>query len=148
MATQWPVLAARLVEVLPTLPGWEQVAVFDGQPVTGDVPTSYCTVGYAGLEESAGSYETARAGNGFQIEESGSVRCELVVSAGDTDLTAVRTEAFALVDAIEAAIREDQRFGVLPPASTTDLVVDVVPFQSTAGAVQRLPFSVTYFTRS
>ena len=46
MATQWPLLTARLVALLPTLSGWSAVQVFDGPPVTSEIPTSYCTVGY------------------------------------------------------------------------------------------------------
>lgn len=148
MASQWPRLHAALVATLPTLPGWSVVEVFDGPPVTGNVPTSYCTVGHAQLEDSAGSYETTLAGNGFQLEESGLVRCELVVFDGGTDVTALRVRAFGLLDALDAAIRANRTFGVLSPEATTDLAVDVVPVQSQAGAVQRLPFSVLYFTRS
>jgi hypothetical protein len=145
MATQWPVVHARLVALLPTLAGWPQF-VYDGPPVTGDVPTSYATVGYVLNEVSAGSFSQTRSGDGFRVEETGGIRCELVTSTGDTDLATVRAQAFALMDVLEQAIRADQTLGVMAPASTAALTVDVVPSQSTAGAVQRLPFTLDYFT--
>lgn len=146
MGTQWPVVHARLVALLPSLTGWSGVPVYDGPPVTGDAPTDYCTVGFALNEDSAGNFEHERSGNGFQVQESGGVRCELVVTTGDTDLPTVRARAFTLMDAVEETIRADQTLGVLSPASTTALTVDVVPAQSTSGAQQRLVFTVGYFT--
>jgi hypothetical protein len=148
VATQWPVVHARLVALLPTLAGWESVRVFDGPPVTGETPDAYVTVGYALGEDTAGTFSHERAGNGFQVEETGEVRCELVAVTGATDLASVRTRAFALIDAFEETIRADQRLGVLTAGSTSSLVVDVLPAQTTAGAQQRLPFSLNYFVRT
>lgn len=148
MATQWPRVHARLVALLPTLPGWGGVQVFDGQPVTGDTPLDFATVGHVSDEPSAGTFSHERAGNGFQVEETGAVRCELVSWVGNTDLPSVRVRAFALIDALEVAIRTDQTLGILPPASTSSLEVDVQPIQSTSGAQQRLAFSVRYFVRT
>lgn len=146
MASQWPVVHGRLVALLPTLPGWSGVPVYDGPPVTGDAPMRYVTVGFVNDEVSAGSFAHERAGNGFQVQETGNVRCELVTAIGTADLPEMRAAAFALLDALEVAIRADQTLGVLPAASTTSLEVDVIPTQSTSGAVQRLVFSVNYFT--
>lgn len=147
MATQWPVVYARLLTLLPALPGWAEVDVRDGPGVDAQV-LDYCTVGHAYEERSAGTFSHERHGNGFQVEETGSIRCELVTSSGDTDPQAVRVSAFALIDELEEAIRADQTLGVLSKGSTTALVVDVAPRQSRAGASQRLPFTVNYFTRS
>lgn len=148
MATQWPVVHARLVALLPTLPGWSDVQVFDGPPITGDSPTDYVTVGYAVDEGSAGSFSHERSGGGYQVEETGTVRCELVSLGGETDLLEVRASAFALMDALEVAIRTDQTLGVMPQGSTSALDVDVVPSQTNRGAQQRLPFTVRYFVRT
>jgi len=145
MATQWPVVHARLVALLPTLAGWPPF-VFDGPPVTGDDPQVYATVGYAFGFDGAGRFSQTRAGNGFQVEETGSVQCEVVSVTGDVDLALMRSQAFALMDALDAELRRDQTLGVLPQASTCSLSVDVVPAQATSGAVQRLPFSIDYFT--
>jgi hypothetical protein len=144
VATLWPTVHDRLVTLLPTLPGWYGVDVFDGPTVTGDAPTDYASVGYVQLEGSAGSYEFERHSDGWGTTELGAVRCEVVTAAGDTDIVGARARAFALIDALEASIRADQTLGVLPTASTCRLVVDVLPAQTTAGAVQRLAFTVEY----
>jgi len=54
--TAWPVIVARLLELLPTLDGWAGVEVYDGPPVTRDAPADYCTVGFVLDEDVAGSY--------------------------------------------------------------------------------------------
>lgn len=144
MATQWPLLASRLVALLPTLSGWSAVSVFDGPPVTGDTPTSYCTVGFI-EDEDAGGYtdDQATAGNTLTTE-SGAIRCRLVVVSGDTDLSALRTAAFALVDALRASLRSDPTAGVLPAGSMTSLEVNVRSAQNDRGAGQALDFVVSY----
>jgi hypothetical protein len=144
MATQWPVLTARLVVLLPTLSGWSGVSVFDGPPVTGDVPTSYCTVGYV-EDDDAGSYtdDLSEVGNVFTTE-TGSIRCRLVVTSGDVDISTVRTAAFALVDALRTSLRTAPLVGVLPAGSTTSLAVDVGSVQNERGSGQRLDFTVSY----
>lgn len=147
MATQWPIVHARLVQLLPTLSGWP-TAVYDGPPVTGDNPPIYATVGYQFEQDEAGSFRHERAGNGFQVEETGDVRGELVCRTGDATTETVRAQAFALIDALEASLRADQTLGVLPPASTTNLSVTVAPDANQSGAVVRLRFAIDYFARS
>lgn len=148
MATQWPLIHARLVELLPTLAGWEDVPAFDGPPITGDTPRDYVTVGYVIAEDSAGTFSHIRSGGGYQVEETGGIRCELVSTVGETDLATVRARAFALLDALEQEIRRDQTLGVLSTEGTSALDVDVVPVQTTSGAQQRLVFTIQYFTRT
>ena len=148
MAAQWPRVQAALASLLPGLPGWPS-QVYDGPPVTGEAPLAYATVGYAFPEDSGGSYETETAGNGFQVVERGFIRCEVVAATGDADLPAVRARAFALMDSLDQSIRDDRTLGgVLSPDSTCTLSVDVVPVQSDRGAVQRIPFSLNYQTRT
>lgn len=146
MASQWPVVHARLLALLRA--SWPDVEVYDGPVVTGDVPNWFCTVGGAENEDSAGNFTQTKAGSGWQTEETGGVRCELVAFDGGVNLSVVRVEAFALLDVLEQAIRDDQTLGVLPKGSTTELTVDVVPRQNKAGSQQRLPFTVNYFVRT
>ena len=152
MATQWPLLTARLVALLPTLSGWSAVQVFDGPPVTSEIPTSYCTVGYVD-DDNVGSYadDLSQVGNIFTAE-TGEVRCRLVVVTGDidsdadgkSDLATIRTAAFTLIDALRASLRTDPRVGVLPAGSTTSLTVDVGAAQNERGSGQRLDFTLSY----
>lgn len=147
MATKWLTVHDRLTQLLPTLPGWAGVEVFVGRAVTGDAPTDYVTVGYAQLEDSGGDFSHEPHSGGWGTNEVGSVRCELVCSSGDpTDMDTLRVRAFTLIDELEAEIRRDQTLGVLRPGSTSRLVVDVVPSQTTAGAQHRLAFTLEYLT--
>jgi hypothetical protein len=152
MAAAWPLLKRRLVVLLPTLPGWSGVSVFSGQPVTGESPTEFCTVGYVEGEDFGGSYEQTRNGEGGwqgALEEAGTVRCELVLWSGDAnDQDVLEARAFALVDAWEAEVSRDETLGVLGPASTSSLAVDVQPVQNPNGAAQRLTVTLTYLALS
>lgn len=146
MATQWPLVVQRLLVMLPALPGWSGVKVYDGLPVTGDAPSDYVTVGYVSSDV-AGSYQTVMSPDGYQWEETGVVRSELASVSGDGDLSEVRGRMFGLLDALDASIRADRTLGgVLSREATTELVVDVMSVQNSAGAAQSVVFTVHYFT--
>lgn len=144
MSTQWPIVVSRLVALLPTLPGWSAVSVYDGQPLTSAPAGSLCTVGYI-EDEDAGNYTDAASviGNMFTTE-AGEVRCRLVVSDGGSTMATVRASAFALADALRDHLRGDPLMGVLPQGSTTSLRVGIGSAQNGQGAGQRLDFILSY----
>jgi hypothetical protein len=146
MAAQWPLVVSRLVEFLPTLPGWDQVTVCDGAAF--DVKTAlYNTVGHAtdGVNTQAGNYTKTLTGEGSQYAESGSVVCQLGIGM-DGDLSALRSTLFSLFDQLEAAIRADRRLGVLSQEGTCDLTVDLSSAQMIAGVSYAITWSLDYFT--
>jgi len=145
MATQWPLIVARLVALLPTLSGWSGVTVIDGPLVSADVPTDYVTVGYV-ADDQAGTYNMQQDPNGFQYIEVGTVRSQLNCSTGDADLVGMRARVFALIDSLDAAIRADRRLGVLSPAGTSELEVEVLSMQNANGTAQSLVFTLMYQT--
>jgi hypothetical protein len=138
---------ARLVALLPTLSGWSGVPAYNGPVVTGDAPTEYATVGYVKDEDFGGSFEQDR-GLGDVPVENGTVRTEIVCWTGATDHPAVLARAFVLYDAWQAWVDGDPTLGVLKQGSTSSLSVDVLPAQTTGGAVQRLAVTLTYLARS
>jgi hypothetical protein len=152
MAAAWPLLLDRLVVLLPTLPGWAGVIVYDGEPVTSEYPPEYVTVGFIPGEDFGGTYEQTRNGEtGWEgcLTESGTVRSEVVVWSGDSNqLPAHRARAFALVDAWEAEVSRDESLGVLGKPAISSLAVDVQPAQTTSGAAQRLVVTLTYLSHS
>lgn len=151
MSAAWPLVKRRLVELLPTLPGWSGVAVYDGPPVTADAPDAYCTVGYVVGEDFGGSYEQTRTAEGGWegcLEEAGTIRSEVVCATGNVDLPAMELRAFQLVDAWEAEVSRDETLGVLHPSASASLAVDVQPLQTDRGTVQRLTVTLTYLARS
>jgi hypothetical protein len=145
--TAWPQVKARLTDWLPTLPGWGEVVVYSGPPVTGDAPVDYATVGFVVGEDYAGTFEPAADQFGDVALEVGTVRSELVCTTGDVDLPAVEARAFGYFDAWQTALRADPTMGgaLTHPAAAT-LAVDVAPSQDPSGAEQRLIVTLTYST--
>ena len=145
MSAYWPVLQARLVALLPSLAGSDWT-VFNG-PAAGrekGVPR-YILVG-ASTEGDAGSYDQPDDPVDTMRAETGAVLVELNSWSGDIAAPTRLAECFTVANALEAAIRADQRLGVLPASSTTALSADIVT--PTKGTSARLVLSVNYFTRS
>jgi hypothetical protein len=147
MATQWPLVKARLLELLPTLNGWANVEVYNGPPVGDGVADAYCTVGYVPGDEHSGTGTTTLHGDGFQSSETGQILGQIVVASGDDGLETVEAAAFNLYDALDASVRADRRLGgVLSQEGTTDLQFDVLPIAQGDGAVTTVVFTLSYFT--
>jgi len=145
MATQWPIIKARLIALLPTLPGWSGVTVINGPLVSADVPDDYVTVGYV-ADDQAGTFNTQQDPNGFQRIEVGTIRSQLNSTTGDTDLDAVEARMFALFDSLDAAVRADRRLGVLSPAGTSECEGEVLSLKNANGTAACLVFTLLYQT--
>ncbi|GAC1375211.1 MAG: hypothetical protein NVSMB4_03250 [Acidimicrobiales bacterium] len=145
MASQWPLVVSRMVTLLKGLPAWSNVAVYDGPPVTGDIPNQWCTVGYV-EDDKAGNYVGTQHDDGFSRHETGEVRCQLACNTGDDDLPGMRTQLFGLLDAVDAAVRADRRLGVLSPEGTSTFSVEVESFKSAHGTAQVAVFALHYTT--
>jgi hypothetical protein len=150
VSVRWPAVAASLVRMLPGLPGWASVAVSDGPPTQTDRLESYCSVGYVRGEESAGDWAQAVGTVDGLLEETGTVRCDLVQQSAVPELAPqLRVQAFVLTDQLDAALRADPTLGgALRPDGTVALTGDVVPVQNTSGSAVRLVLTVNYFTRT
>lgn len=146
MAAQWPRVTARLVALLPTLPGWAQIKVYDGAALDSQT-ASFCTVAHAsdGITAHVGNYTVTTADDGFRRIEQGTVACSLTSTADLGALAPSRLAVFALIDALDDAIRADRTLGVLSREGTTDLTVDVASMQ-VVGNAQVLTFNVDYYT--
>lgn len=145
MASAWPILQARLMTLLPTLPVFSGVPVYDGPPASSEETVSYVTIGFAENAGDAGTYSPARAAGDSYTEETGQIVSEIVSGNGDSDLAAARTLAFGLADAWQAQVEADKRLGVLAEGSSCSLDVAVVPVQYTSGVEQRLVVTLHYF---
>lgn len=147
MSAQWPRVIDQLVTVAPTLDGWNSgVSVFDGPPDKAEAELDYLTVGYV-EDDQAGTYTLTQNDDGWQWNETGTIRSQLTCRSGDTDVPANRVRAFELADAFEAYVRADRTLGgTLSPEGTTDLSVEVLSAQSSNGANFQLVLTLTYFT--
>jgi hypothetical protein len=141
VSAYWPLVQARLVELLPDLLP-DGVVVFDGPSAGGEKGAKqYATVG-ATSDGDGGSYEQPDSPvSGNFRQERGEVLCELVDWSGDVSVAAKRTEVFGWADLLEASIRADQRLGVLPAGSTSTLAGQLVMTPTAA----RLVVAISYF---
>jgi hypothetical protein len=146
MAAQWPLVVQRLAALLPTLPGWSSVAVFDGPPIAANDDSIYFTVGYVdGVP--AGTASTSEAGGGFFNDEVGQVVSQLVVNTGSTDVSAARAQVFALYDALDASVKADRTLGgVLQGGATSALSYEVQYVSNRQGVAVALIVTVSYQT--
>ena len=144
MSIVWPTARAGLLALLPTLPGWSGVAVYDGPPLSGDTG-DYCAVGYVEDEQGAGSWSLTPDGSGFFDSETGEVRSELYTGNGDGDLAAAVVAGHTLVNALATAAKADRTLGFLPAGSTCSVSADVITGRS-EGAGQLLVLSLSYTT--
>jgi len=146
VSAYWPVLQQRLFALMPTLAGAGWV-VFDG-PAGGQESgkQKYILVG-ASTDGDGGSYDQPDDTVDTMRAETGTVIVEVNSWSGDTTVNATRrAECFGVANALEAAIRADQRLGVLPNSSTTALAGDITTPSN--GKSARLVLSVNYTARS
>ena len=142
----WPGVVGYLLATLPTLPGWGAVLVFDGEPVTGDDPNDWASVGYI-TDDHGGSFVRNNNPDGSGVDEVGTVRCDLTCQSGDEGLTAVRARAFALASTLDRKLNNDRTLGgVLSQNGTTTLTVDVLSIEAPDGVAQSLSLTVAYTT--
>lgn len=142
----WPVIKARLVTALPTLPAFATTTVYDGPPT--DRPGQYLTVGYVEGGEFGGEFDMPDSPIDTLRDELGSVIGEIVAWSGDDTLPALQDATFALFNAIDAWVRADQTLGVMPSGATAVLGGAFVPvLTKQAGATARLALTLTYTAR-
>ena len=142
MTAYWPVVQARLVDLLPTLlPAG--VVVFDGPSAGREKGAKqYVTVG-ATAEGAGGSYtqpDSATSGD-FRAEQ-GQVECEFTDWSGDSNAPTKRGVVFGWADLLEASVRADQTLGVLPKGSVTELAGELVMGATTVRLVVTLSYLV------
>lgn len=141
----WPSVVAHLIERLPHLDGWQGVKVLDGPPTSGARDKEYLTVGFVEDDDTAGGYEyvPSRVGNRL-LDETGTVRAELVLTKGSLSPQSLRDRGFALTDALAQHLRDELLLTVLPAGATVSLSFDVRPIQNSTGTAWRLPMTFSY----
>jgi hypothetical protein len=114
----------RLAALLPTLPGWSSVAVFDGPPIAGNDDSIYVTVGMSTASPPARRRRRRRAAGSSTTRSARS-------SANSSSIRAARMcrgprAGFALYDALDASVKADRTLGgVLQGGATSALSYEV-----------------------
>lgn len=123
------------------------VNVVDGPQVTSDAADDWLFVGYNGdipdeYNEGATGQQSLMAFAKVKGDD-GPVTCAVVSRSGDSNITATRARANAVLSAAEVAIRADMQLGgLVMHAYVSDYRYS--PVQTQSGAKVRLVFTVTY----
>jgi hypothetical protein len=145
-APRWSDVYQGLLTLLPSLPAFAGVPVYDGQPITNDAPTAWVSVGYV-IDDTAGQFAQVRDTSDFATIETGDIKCHLAAVDGGTDLPATRSKAFGLLAAWQAALDADQTIGgAIPAGSVVNLSTAVLDPQNTQGSATSLLVTVNYQT--
>jgi hypothetical protein len=139
-----PAVLDRLVALLPTLPGWSKVTVYDGPTLTRDAPVDFVTVGYVDGEDFGGTFEPGES-FGDLWQEIGTVRSEIVSQTGGDDISGRRARVFELFNAWQVAVQADQTLGGV--VASAGMSADLQPVQNTNGSAVRLAVTLTYTAR-
>jgi hypothetical protein len=142
-----PLILAAHAAILPTLPGWDRVAVYEGAAIAADDVPEWVTLGYvAGSDGPAVSLEPVPARQS-QTREGGTISCQLIVAADD--VPAARARVFDLLTAWSAWLAADRTLAaggqaVLLSTSDLHLAIDVVLATTRAGATANAVVTITY----
>ncbi|MEI4273923.1 hypothetical protein TEK04_19555 [Klenkia sp. LSe6-5] len=97
----WPRIVTQHVLELPKLTAWTAASAraFDGPAITGDILTSWVTVGYVPGEETGATWTQTPDGEVDGLtREDGTIACQLVCSGSGDDVVEVRQRLADLLD--------------------------------------------------
>jgi hypothetical protein len=149
--TAFPAVVAGIISQLKASSDLSAVRIFDGIEVDSTYPGDFIAVGHDGSDDGdvtavslTQTYDQIGAKKMF---EDGSVDCFLASWDGTTDLTSRRTRAFALMSAVDTAIRLD------PSLSGSCLFAGIAQSttsyrQTNAGVAVVISFTITYKART
>lgn len=131
------------------LPG---VQVFEGPRNRGSTPKKYLLIGVNGLDEleagmRSNQVSSSLSGDGWR-DEAGEVDSTAVVWTGGEDMTQIRLEAEAMVDACEAALSADRTLGgLLRLTGLAEITgLDIREQRTTKGPSVEAVFTTSYNT--
>ena len=147
MRPVWDQVAEKLVAVIPGLtPATIDLLVFSGQPISGDDPSHFVTVGYV-ADDSGGTFAQQRNDNGFAMDETGDVRCQFVSQTGDTLVAGVAREVFDIVGSLQTYINGNQTLdGVLSQDGYCSMSSEIRSELDEQGSAQSLVLTFRYWT--
>jgi hypothetical protein len=148
MATAWPQVKAWIAATVPgLLPAFQDAEVYSGLPATMSAAGKFITVGAVGEEDNAGTYGRSPHPDGFSWTEIGDVRSMIVAQSGDSDGATNEASAFAMAEALDAAIHGDRTLGgVLSVDSLAETSIDVLVISNANGTATALVHNLRYTT--
>jgi len=144
-----PAAIAALVDICRTSPGLAGVEIVDGPPIIDLSNPDLVFIGWQPGEDQAATLTQSFNGAGARTrDEDFVITCYAEARSGDTDIAAQRVRAFALVGAVETALRATNELPEAPTLNGTVLWAhltagNLTQAQTKAGAVVGVAFSVT-----
>lgn len=146
-----PAVIDALLALCRAAPGLDGVTVMDGPKVTGDPLKAVVCIGWDADEDGDGAaVESSQewAGLGAKArDETLQVTCAALAWHGETTVKPVRDRAYALVAAVEQALRADPSLGFPPPTVVALATGNAYQQQTSSGAQCRVVFVVAVQTR-
>lgn len=139
-----------LVALFGAAPALDGVKVVDGPLVTGDPLREAICVAYDGAEGGGEAVDIQQewASIGQKARnETFTITCAVVVWGGATKVRPARERAFALLAAVEDALRADPSLGLPPPTVVAFAAGSLFHEQSESGMQARISFQVAVQTR-
>ena len=151
VATNFPNLIDAIVTRLQAASSLSGVRVFDGIEIDESYPGDAIAIGHDGgfgdNDMTIGTLTDSLLDFGEVHEESGVIDCVLWSADGSTDIKARRTRAFAILNAIDTAIRTDPSFS--GNCFHSYLQTATVGYRQTIqGVAVTINFTITYQSQS
>lgn len=145
-----PAVIDALVALCRTAPALAGVTVQDGPQVTSKHLKAVVCIGWDGDEDNDQAVEAQQewAGLGAKAkDETLQVTCAALAWHGSTTTKPVRDRAYALVAAVEDALRADPSLGFQPPTVVALATGNAFQRQTADGAQCRVVFTIAIKTR-
>jgi hypothetical protein len=151
VSTKFPTMISSLITALGNASSLTGVRVFDGAEVDESYPGDAIAVGHDGsnadVEMQIGSVRNTPLDFSDIHEENGSISCSLWSWDGGSSVTARRIRAYALLSAVDTAIRVDPTFAGTCFYSWLESHTTSYR-QTTSGAAVVINFNISYQAQS
>ena len=149
--TAFPAVVSGIISQLSASPALAGVRIFDGIEVDSSYPSDFIAIGHDGTDDgdvtAVSLTQTYDQIGAVKMFEDGSIDCFLASWDGTTDLASRRTRAFAIMSAIDSAIRTDPSLG--GACLFSGISQNTTAYrQTSAGVAVVVNFTITYKART
>lgn len=151
VSTIFPTMITKVIAGLGAATSLSGVRIFDGAEVDESYPGNAIAIGHDGSfgesEMQIGSVNNTPLDFTDVHQEDGVINCSLWAQSGSVGFSALRTNAFALLSAVDTVIRSDSTFG--GTCFYAILGTHSVNYRQTAfGSAVVIDFSIAYQAQS
>jgi hypothetical protein len=149
--TAFPTVVSNIISQLGASANLSGVRIFDGIEVDASYPGDFIAIGHDGTDDgdvnAVSMTQTYDQIGAKKMFEDGSIDCFLASWNGTTNLSERRSRAFALMSAVDTAIRLDPSLG--GSCLFSGIAQNTTSYrQTTAGVAVVISFTITYKART